>query len=98
MNLHFAFVSFHNASTEHLSVLHLCYELAAAISIGTKDAEEKARAAKKIAFWTEQLKIAHQVRYGELGNDIASVREAMKHTRLVLRNRDGMQSARWGFI
>jgi len=98
MNLHFAFVSFHNASTEHLSILHLCYELAAAISIGTKDAEEKARATKKVAFWTEQLKIAHQVRYGALGNDIASVREAMKHTRLVLRNRDGMQSARWGFI
>ena len=98
MNLHFAFVSFHNASTEHLSILHLCYELAAAISIGIKDAEEKARATKKIAFWTEQLKVAHQVRYGELGNDIASGREAMKHTRLVRRNRDGMQSARWGFI
>ena len=99
MNLHFAFVSFHNASTEHLSILHLCYELAAAISsTATQDAEEKSLSTKKIAFWTDQLKMAHQIRYGELGNDIASVREAMKHTRLVLRNRDGLQNARWGFI
>lgn len=99
MNLHFSFLSFHNASTEHLSILHLCYELAAAISsIGTQDAQEKARATKKIAFWTDQLKIAHQIRFGALGNDIASVREAMKHTRVVLRNRNGMQGARWGFI
>ena len=100
-NLHFAFVSFHNASTEHLSILHLCYELAAAISTATQDAEEEeALSNKKIAFWTDQLKMAHQIRYGELGNDISSVREAMKHTRVVLRNRDGLrlQSARWGFI
>ena len=27
MQLHFAFASCHNASTEHLSILHLCYEL-----------------------------------------------------------------------
>jgi hypothetical protein len=98
MNLHFCFCSFHNASTEHLSILHLCYELASAISIGSQGAEEKARATKKIAFWTDQLKIAHQVRFGDLGNDLTSVREAMKHTRSVLRNRDGMQRARWGFI
>ena len=98
MNLHFSFVSSHNASTEHLSILHLCYELAAASSTAKQNAEEKARATKTIVFWTDQLKISHQIRYGELGNDITSVREAMKHTRVVLRNRDGLQSARWGFI
>jgi len=101
-NLHFAFASFHNASTEHLSILHLCYELAATTSStststnGSSAAGDSAR--KKIAFWTDQLKRAHMVRYGELGNDVASVREAMKHTRGILRNLDGLQRARWGFI
>lgn len=48
--LHLAFLSCHNASTEHLSILHMCYEL----DTGRRQ------------YWMEQLKQAHIARYGSM--------------------------------
>jgi len=93
--LHFAFAACHNASTEHLSVLHLCYEL---ISFIHASSDDQNKTIVKVRFWTEQVKKAHMVRYGSLGNDLEKVRQVMKHTRLVLRNRNGLLSAQWNFI
>lgn len=89
--LHFSLVASHNASTEHLSILHLCYELASVLH--ASDANKT-----KVRFWTEQLKRAHMVRYGSLGNDLESVRKVMKHSRGVLRQRDGLLQASYNFI
>jgi hypothetical protein len=93
--LHFAFVSCNNASTEHLSILHLCYEL---VSILHRASSESTKTLNQVRFWTEQLKTAHMIRYGSLGGDLESVREIMKHTRMVLRNRDGWYLVKNRFI
>jgi hypothetical protein len=95
MELHFAFCECHNASTEHLSILHLCYELVAFMHTAAVD---KTNTPPKLQFWTEQMKQAHMIRYGNLGNDLDSVRKVMHHTRTVLRNRDGMESVKYHFI
>jgi hypothetical protein len=95
MELHFAFCECHNASTEHLSILHLCYELVASVHTAAVD---KTKTLPKLQFWTEQMKRAHMIRYGSLGNDLDSVRKVMHHTRTVLRNRDGMESVKHHFI
>ena len=93
--LHFALASCNNACTEHLSILHLSYEL---ISIIHSSSEDKNKTMVNVRFWTEQLKRAHMIRYGALGNDLEDIREVMKHTRGVLRNLDGLSNARWKFI
>ena len=67
-------------------VLHLCYELAA------RDAQTKVR------FWTEQLKRAHMLRYGNLGNDIDYVRRVMQHSRTVLRQTQGWNAVEYSFL
>jgi hypothetical protein len=95
MELHFAFCECHNASTEHLSILHLCYELIASVHTAAVD---KTKTLPKLQFWTEQMKRAHMIRYGSLGNNLDSVRKVMHHTRTVLRNRDGMESVKYHFI
>jgi len=86
--LHFSLVASHNASTEHLSILHLLYELASVLYPGTP----------KIRFWTEQLKRAHMVRYGPLGQRLEHVRTVMVHTRTILRQPDGLQNATHKFL
>jgi hypothetical protein len=90
--LHFSFVSCNNASTEHLSILHLCYDLSSQLrTIAEKgnDPNVIARATSQVHFWTDQLKRAHMIRYGELGEDLENVRDAMMHSKSVLRNLDG---------
>jgi hypothetical protein len=93
--LHFAFASCHNASTEHISILHLCYELVSTIH---QKAEDSSTTLPKLRFWTEQVKRAHMIRYGCLGADVESVRACMVHTRTVLRQKDGMSKTHFRFI
>ena len=93
--LHFSFCACHNASTEHLSVLHLCYELASRLHM---DATDQSKTLGKVRFWTDQLKKAHMIRYGSLGHDLESVRRAMQHSRSVLRQRKGWESAEYAFL
>lgn len=80
--LHRSFREIHNASTEHLSLVHLCYELS------TTTARESVR------LWTENLKDVHTCRYSNaiVGKDIATLREVLKHTRTVLRTSDGWKT------
>ena len=84
--LHLAFAATSGSSTEHISVLHLCYELMS--NIHRKNSVDKEKSLTKVKFWTEALKKAHLVRYGEL-RDLESTRKLMVHTRTVLRQRDG---------
>ncbi|KAL7529502.1 hypothetical protein ACHAXR_003000 [Thalassiosira sp. AJA248-18] len=98
--LHFSFVSCNNASTEHLSILHLCLDLSNMLYAHTAKGSnpDAASAMSQVRFWTEQLKKAHMVRYGELGEDLNVVREAMKHSKLVLRKREGWYLSKDRFI
>lgn len=98
-NLHFAFVTCNNASTEHISILHVCYDLAVhlrtiAISKngGSNNDANVVRCTKLVHFWTDQLKIVHMIRYGE------NVRNVMKHTKMILRNRDGWYMTKDCFV
>jgi SET domain len=95
MELHFCFVSCHFACTEHLSVMHLCYELVAILHSRSSD---PGKTISKVKFWTEQLKRAHMIRYGCLGHDVDKVRAIMKHTQVVLRNQNGLDSVPYDFI
>ena len=85
--LHSAFSVIHNACTEHLSLLHLCYELS-----GTKAMNIDR---ETIRFWTEQLKEAHLCRYSNevVGRDLTTLRTVLKHTRTVLRTQDGWKNS-----
>ena len=94
--LHLSFCASNHGSTEHLSVLHLCYELAGTLEGADDDGGGGGGRRRK--FWAEQLRRAHLVRYGALGGDLSSMREAMRHSRGVLRNLDGLREARWGFV
>ena len=94
--LHLSFCASNHGSTEHLSVLHLCYELAGTLEGADDDGGGDGGRRRK--FWAEQLRRAHLVRYGALGGDLSSMREAMRHSRGVLRNLDGLREARWGFV
>lgn len=87
--LHFAYCSSNNTSTEHLSVLHLCYELASTAAAG---------AAGNIKFWTEAMKRAHMTRYGPLGSNLSMIRTCMVHTRTILRQRDGYLQVKSNFL
>ncbi|GAX10421.1 hypothetical protein FisN_21Lh119 [Fistulifera solaris] len=95
MPLHLSMAACNNASTEHLSILHVCYDLIGTIHSATK---ERHLTVNKLRFWTAQVQKACMVRYGNLGNDIESVRKAMQHTRAVLRNKDGFAQSTHGFI
>ena len=102
MQLHFSFASCNNASTEHLSILHLCYDISTnlrnlAIKQNSSDAVIS-RAMTQVRFWTEKLKKAHMVRYGELGEDLETVRDVMKHSKMVLRNQEGWYLVKDSFI
>lgn len=93
--LHFAFCSSNNASTEHISVLHLCYELANAIH---QSSNGDSQTMMKVKFWTEAMKRAHMSRYGALGSDVESVRNCLVHTRMILRQRDGYLQVKYNFL
>jgi hypothetical protein len=89
--LHSAFSTVHNACTEHLSLLHLCYELSATTTTTIIDNDKR----DAIQFWTEELKEAHLCRYSNevVGRDLATLRKALKHSRTVLRTRDGWKNS-----
>ncbi len=93
--LHFAFCASHNASTAHLSILHLCYEL---ISIIHQSSDDKNQSMNSVKFWTEALKKAHLTRYGPMGSDVENVRKCLIHTRTVLRQRDGFLKTGFNFL
>jgi hypothetical protein len=63
-----------------------------------EEALDKSKTLPKLKFWTEQLKRAVMIRYGSLGDNVDSVRNAMQHSRVVLRNRNGMDLASHKFI
>ena len=69
-------------------MLHLCYELAA----------RQADAQAKVRFWTEQLKRAHMLRYGNLGQEIDFVRRVLQHSRTVLRQANGWNAVEYSFL
>ena len=93
--LHFAFCASSNASTEHLSLLHLCYDLIQTIH---KYSGNKDKTQSQVKFWTEAMKRAHMIRYGELGSDLEAVRNTLVHTRTILRQRDGHLKAKYNFL
>jgi len=95
MDLHFCFVACDYACTEHLSVMHLCYELVAIMHAHSAD---QTKTLGKVQFWTEQLKRCHLTRYGALGDDVNRVRMIMKHTQQVLRNKRGREMVNYDFI
>ncbi|KAL7551899.1 hypothetical protein ACHAWF_015105 [Thalassiosira exigua] len=99
--LHFSFAACNNASTEHLSILHLCYDLSAssyARATTENDPDASTKAMTRVRFYTEQLKKTHLSRYGELNGDVEKIRQVMKHTRVVLRNVDGFLMVKDHFI
>jgi len=99
--LHFALVSCNNACIAHLSILHMAYELAATITRSSSSGGGNVKTKSMVGstqFWTEQLKRAHMIRYGALGQSLENTREVMKHTRVVVRNIDGLLQAQWRFI
>jgi hypothetical protein len=85
--LYFALLEVNNASTEHLSLLHVCYEAA-------KHRGEPG--GKLLRFWFEQLKRAHTMRYG--GVEIEQLGELLQHTHLVLRRSDGFYKCKYTFL
>lgn len=95
MHLHFAFCACNYASTEHLSLLHLCYEL---INVLHQTSSNKSKTISKVRFWIEQVKKAHLVRYGRLGSDIECIRNTLVHTRTILRQKDGFIKATYRFL
>ena len=99
--VHLSYISCNNASTEHLSILHLCYDVSTnlrARAMKGNNADVTNRAMSQVRFWTEQLKMCHMVRYGELGGDLENVRQVMKHSKLVLRNPEGWYLAKDQYI
>jgi len=98
MQLHFAFCTSNNGSTEHLSVLHLCYELASAVHQGNNSDPRLTTLSNKVRFWTEQLRKAHIVRYGFMGDDVENTRKLLVHTRQILRQRDGFLKLSFNFL
>lgn len=76
-------------------ILHVCYELIGIIHTASKDPN---LTITNLRFWTTQVQKACMVRYGSLGNDIESVRKVMQHTRLVLRNKGGVEKSSYAFI
>jgi hypothetical protein len=105
-HLHFCFLSIHPASTEHLSILYLCYDL-----VSSKDASNDP---KKAMFWFEQLKHTHMLRYSKevvpvFGNGPSRrmdqsqrqqirLKNLLQHTKLVLRNPDGWHKTKFKFL
>jgi hypothetical protein len=87
--------------------LHLAYELVgtdhARRAAGGNGSDSDAAAAaaalhKTVQFWTRQLQVAHTTRYGMLGNDVENVRQCLRHTRGVVRQRDGYVAAHYRFL
>ena len=87
--LHNTFCMVHKSCTEHISLLHLCYELSA--TVPATSAITKTLTTTTTHYWTEQLKDIHISRYSNevIKNDVNLLRTLLKHTRVVLRTKDG---------
>ena len=81
-----------------LQIVHLCYDLIARLHTAGNDPSSKKKTLPKLRYWTEQVKRACMTRYGNLGENIDTVRAVMQHSRLVLRNRQGLDQAKYDFI
>jgi hypothetical protein len=80
-------------------ILHLCYDLIGRLHTASAvGADPSKESLPKLRFWTEQLKRVCMIRYGSLGNRLESVRAVMHHSRLVLRNQQGLDQAKYDFI
>jgi len=77
--------------TNFVQIIHLCYEL-----VATLHTREPIPA--KLSFWTEQVKRVHMIRFGKMGLNVEAIRTVMLHTRHVLRNLDGYETAEYEFI
>jgi hypothetical protein len=51
----------------------------------------------KVRFWADQLKRAHMIRYGGLGQDVQVVRRVLQHSRTVLRQKNGWKTVDYAF-
>lgn len=83
--------------------MHLAYELVGTQLFDTKHDEVDADAAAArtrttFQFWTRQLQVAHQIRYGTMGNDLEIVRRCLQHTQGILRRRNGIEAAQFAFL
>mmetsp|Transcript_20926 Transcript_20926/g.30821 ORF Transcript_20926/g.30821 Transcript_20926/m.30821 type:complete len:487 (+) Transcript_20926:95-1555(+) len=97
-SLHLSFASTDHGSTEHLSILHLCYDLSQQQQRQGNDQSGQNGSVSKSKFWADQLRRAHERRYGILGKDLEQVREAMIHSKGVLRRMGGFEMAKYCFI
>ena len=88
--LHWSFCLLHNGSTEHISIVHLCYDLSRRISTANASSSQ---------FWMEQLKKVHACRYSKYSiDDVNNLRKLLQHTKLVLRTLDGWHQSKCPFI
>lgn len=90
--VHLSLAAVDNGTTEHISILHLCYELA---NEQCRDADGNPNLPK---FYSGQLQKAHLCRYGQLGGRVELLREVMVHSRNVLRRIQGFEQAKYCFI
>jgi hypothetical protein len=60
--------------------------------------DAKLSVVNKVRFWTEQLKKAHIVRYGFMGEDVECIRKVLMHTKKILRQKDGFLNVSYNFL
>jgi hypothetical protein len=98
--LHQAFSHLHKASTEHLSIVHLCYDLATILkNTGNNNPDGNDGNMGSTIYWMEKLKESHKCRYSHfILNDLSLLKVLLQHTKIVLRTREGWQHARYQFI
>lgn len=61
------------------------------------DAPDPSKTMPKVRFWADQLKRAHMIRYGGLGQDVQVVRRVLQHSRTVLRQKNGWKTVDYAF-
>ena len=95
-SLHEALQATNCACTEHLSILHMSYDISSWLHSNIPN--QKSKYLPLLQYWTEQLKQTHMVRYGSLGQNIDHIRTVMKHTRTILRQQNGIQLISYPFL
>ena len=90
--VHLSLAGVDHGNTEHLSILHLCYELA------NQQCRDEGGSPNLPKFYSNQLTRAHLCRYGQLGEKVQLLREVMVHSRGVLRRIQGFEQAKYCFI
>ena len=95
-SLHEALQNTNCACTEHLSILHMSYDICSWLHCNIPN--QKSKYLPLLQYWTEQLKQIHMIRYGTLGQNLEHIRTVMKHTRTILRQKDGIQLIAYPFL